>query len=145
MAITYAELYRRSVRGGVDIIVKFTDNALGESETTTFHFVTPNPLGTDITARLSNKIWRMAFERNKLNEFDLGDDSHLVFKKAIRYIRNNPTVAKAELILAIKTAYPNMLWKPDKFVEKIMAHINIASFSAFKTNIVNNKFRGIDG
>lgn len=153
MIIEYTELGRENLpHGGYRIIGRFQDTEAGGTFNVTHRFYVNSeyPSEAMVTAKVDFLIETAYFYANPLNKFNLGvGNEQPVMNSAVSHVRTTPTTTISELVTAVDTAHPNMLWKPDKFLSAVHQYLEqkmeqTYTFIEFKQFMIDEKFEGLD-
>lgn len=150
MTVLYDELSRSELIHGYKIVGKFTDETTGVSRRMRFFVDSPAPSEQDVDDRIDEMKDDIEFSYNPLNRYTLsGGIVRPKLLYIVQYVRDASSCTRIELISAVNTEFPVMLWKPAQLLTNIEKYLEekldvTQTFDEFKEYLINNKFRGLD-
>jgi len=153
MDLIYTELNRRSLpHGGYRIIGRFDDaDPSGNfSITKRFYVNSSYPTPDEVDTKIADVSANVEFDLNPLNRFDLGVGAERPkIMTLVTTVRSNPAITQPDLVAALDTAHPAMIWKPAKFLSHLRSYLDDEmgqsyTYPAFRVFLIENKFIGVD-
>ena len=150
MTITYDEKSRRELKHGYRIIGTFTDSATGDVHRMKFFVHSPSPTQDDVDDKINIIISNIETGYNPLNRYSLsGGNVKPKLLYIVQYVRDASSCTRIELVSAIDTEFPNMLWKAGRLLANIKSYLEseirtAMTFDEFKVYLIDNKFDGLD-
>ena len=153
MDLIYTELNRRSLpHGGYRIIGRFDDADPSGNFTITkrFYVNSPYPTQEEADAKVADVSVNVEFDLNPLNQFNLGVGAERPkVTTLVVTVRSDPFITQPDLVTALDTAHPAMIWKPAKFLSHLRSYLDDEmgqsyTYPEFRVFLIENKFIGVD-